>query len=294
MQSFLIEGLRRFSLPMNNKFIFIFIFFQMIFTLGCEERTEISLITVPQEPVGQIKNFSLKEYGDNRQKSWQIEGANAKILDEIIKLENINSIFFGEEREVNLTSKSGLINRNTHDIYLDKDVVITTSDGVTLFTDSINWNKDTKIVYTKDLVKINQADINLVGKGARTDIELSKVTLKHNVRLEAQPSTVITCEGPLDIDYKKNIAFFNKNVKAVTQDGELLADRMKVLFNSKTREIEKIIATGNVIIKMGRNISHSEKAIYSAKDSKITLLGNPKLIIYPGEMGVGLMEQAGE
>ncbi len=266
----------------------------MIFTLGCERKTETLLVAVSQEPASQIKNFSLKEYDDNRRKSWQIEGANAKILDEIIKLENINAIFFGEEREVNLTSKSGLINRNTHNLYLDKDVVITTSDGVTLFTDSINWNKDTKIIYTKDLVKINQADINLVGKGARMDTELSKVTLKHNVRLEAQPSTIITCEGPLDIDYKKNIAFFNKNVKAITQDGKLLADRMKVLFNSKMREIEKIIATGNVVIKMGRNISHSEKAIYSAKDSKVTLLGNPRLIIYPSEMGVGLMEQADE
>jgi len=98
----------------------------------------------------------------------------------------------------------------------------------------------------------------------------------------------------------ENIATFNNNVKVVTSDTVITADQMEVYFSSKEpsgkeashgidnmaaagSRIEKIYARGNVTITRGDNVSHSEEAVYSAADNKITLMGRPKLVIYSSE-----------
>jgi hypothetical protein len=45
-------------------------------------------------------------------------------------------------------------------------------------------------------------------------------------------------------------------------------------------QVDKIKAYGNVTIKRGENVSHSDEATYSAADSKITLSGKPQLVIF--------------
>ena len=47
--------------------------------------------------------------------------------------------------------------------------------------------------------------------------------------------------------------------------------------------LQKIIATGNVRIIRGENISYSQEAIYTALDKKITLTGRPQIVIYQTE-----------
>jgi lipopolysaccharide assembly outer membrane protein LptD (OstA) len=48
-------------------------------------------------------------------------------------------------------------------------------------------------------------------------------------------------------------------------------------------KIEKIVATGNVKIMQGENISYSDEAVYDAMAKKIILSGKPKLVIYSTE-----------
>jgi len=115
---------------------------------------------------------------------------------------------------------------------------------------------------------------------------------------------VITCDGPLEIDYQKNIATFNKNVKVDRNDTQIYSDIMDVYFSSskdkKTQSsdassalmdssIDKIIAKGNVRTIRGENITYSEEAVYTGADKKVTLLGRPKLIIYSTEDFKGAM-----
>ncbi|MDO8488720.1 MAG: LptA/OstA family protein [Candidatus Omnitrophota bacterium] len=107
---------------------------------------------------------------------------------------------------------------------------------------------------------------------------------------------MITCDGPLDIDYDKNIAVFNNNVKVVKSDLIIYSDKLEVYFTPKPGDdkkeqgpaamassINKILALGNVRILRGENISYSQQAIYSALDKKITLTGRPQIIIYQAE-----------
>ncbi len=134
--------------------------------------------------------------------------------------------------------------------------------------------------------------------------ELSQINimLEKNVRLDIQPDDkkenkkekiVITCDGPLDIDYDKNIAVFNNNVKVEKPDLTIYSDKMQVYFTPKqgdgvkaqespvmSSSINKIIALGNVRIDRSGNTSYSQEAIYTALDKKITLTGRPQIVIY--------------
>jgi len=54
--------------------------------------------------------------------------------------------------------------------------------------------------------------------------------------------------------------------------------------------IEKVIATGDVQIHHGNNITYSQKAVYDTDTGKLTLTGRPKLVIYSTEDFTQLME----
>ena len=109
---------------------------------------------------------------------------------------------------------------------------------------------------------------------------------------------VITCDGPLDVEYEKNVATFRNNVKVDRGDNQIYCDRLDVYFimkkdalpaptadasNLMGGKIDKIVAKGNVKIVRGENVSYSEEATYSALDKKIILSGRPKLVIYSKE-----------
>ena len=58
---------------------------------------------------------------------------------------------------------------------------------------------------------------------------------------------------------------------------------MKKTYNLDYNSINKIIASGNVKIVRGENISYSQEAIYTALDKKVVLSGHPKLVFYSTE-----------
>ena len=164
----------------------------------------------------------------------------------------------------------------------------TTETGSKLTTDSLDWNRTSNLVTTKDPVKIEQKNITATGTGAKAHTDLKKAQLNEEVQVEIQTEdanknlkkTVITCDGPLDIDYQNSMAVFNDNVRVKDENGEMTSKTMEVFFDSQTKSIVKIIAKGNVKIVRDGNESFSQGAIYTAKDKKITLIGRPRLILY--------------
>ena len=61
--------------------------------------------------------------------------------------------------------------------------------------------------------------------------------------------------------------------------GVMHADRMDAYFDFKNKKILRIISKGNVKIVKDENTSYSDEALYSAQDGKLTLSGNPRLVI---------------
>lgn len=274
-----------------------------------------------QEADQQISEFSLTGYGEKGKRNWDLAGKSADIFTDVVKLTDVVGNLYGKEEDIKLTADRGDFSKTDGKVHLEKNVVVTTSSGTKLTTDSLDWDRKNQLVTTDDVVNIQRQNMVTVATGAKGEPSLKKVALKKDVQVNINPvdpkkgeagvaeKIVITCDGPLEIDYEKNVATFNDNVKVLREDSTIYSDKMDIYFLSSGQgsaaaaekenkesaqmpgfmgsKIEKIVARGNVKVIRGENVSYSQEAIYSAKDKKLILSGRPKLIIYSTEEFTG-------
>ncbi|KPK98398.1 MAG: hypothetical protein AMJ95_04455 [Omnitrophica WOR_2 bacterium SM23_72] len=287
--------------------IFTGIFFLLFFTVfifGIQD------LVFSQEPDQQIQDFSLSGYGEKGKKSWDISGKTADILGEVVKLRDVVGNLYGKEEDVRLTAERGDLNKADGRVHLEQNVVIATSTGARLLTDSLDWDRKNQLISTDNPVDIQRDNLQAQASGAHAEPNLKRIALEKDVRLDISPASdkksadssggekiIITCDGPLEIDYEKNVAVFRNNVKVEKQDITIFSDTMDVFFSMgqaatekkekkslvAANRIERIVSKGHVKIVRGLNVSYSEEAIYTALDKKITLSGKPKLVIYSEE-----------
>lgn len=265
----------------------------------------------------QIDNFSLAGFGDKGKKTWELSGKSADIFDEVVKLKSVEGKLYGKEEDVNLTADKGDFNKTDGKVHLEDNVVITTSSGTQLTTDSLDWDRKNQLVTTNDVVNIERDGMVTSGTGAVGQMGLKKVSLEKDVKVDILPKDkegkppkpgeriIATCDGPLEVDYQSNIATFKNNVKVEREGSIIYCDRLDIYFiagkkddakqqaeESKQEQpapglmgskIDKLFARGNVKIVQGENVSYSDEATYNAIDKKIILSGKPKLLIYSSE-----------
>lgn len=292
----------------RNRFYLIF-FLGLCFLIFENRSVVFAQDSGQEESEQQINDFSLAGYGDKGKKTWDLSGKSADVFTDIVKLKDVIGNLYNKEEKINLSADQGDFNKREGLIHLEKDVIVTTSSGAKLTTDSLDWDRKKNIVSTPEIVNIEKDNMITIAKGAVGEPGLNKVKLQKDVEVKINPQTtggdlekdpgkekiVVTCDGPLSIDYASNTAVFNNNVKVVKEDSEIYSDIMEIYFNrNKTEnsgesaglmnsEVDKIIARNNVRIVRGENVSYSDAAVYSALSKKITLTGNPKLVIYSSE-----------
>lgn len=256
----------------------------------------------------EITDFSLAGFGEKGKKNWDISGKSANIMADTVKLKDVVGNLYGEKENIKLSAEKGAYNKSDGKVYLEKNVLIATSSGATLATESLNWDRKNELVETKDEVNIAKENFTAKAQGAVGRPNLNTVSLEKDVEVNINTpenkaavtgmqmnQMTITCEGPMEIDYQKSIAVFNKKVKVETKDASIASDMLEVYFVKSAKEtnaastadiksmgsqVDRIKAYGNVTIIRGENISHSDEAVYTAADNKITLSGKPKLVIY--------------
>lgn len=288
---------------MKRAFIALFFFFILSFALDAAQKKPAEKpkpADSNMEADQKMMDFSLSGYTQKGKKSWEVKGNSADIFSDIVRLTSITANVYGEEENINLTGDKGAYDKATGKMRLEDNVVITTQSGGRLTTDSLDWDRVSQKVTTDDIVNIEKQNIKAVARGLEGEPNLKKVYLKDEVRLEVkeqsqildQPNsesasnepTIITCDGPLEIDYEKEIATFNNNVKVDQKEqGVMYADKMTAHFDFKNKKILYIKSSGNVKIVKGENTSYSDEAVYSASDKKMTLTGRPRLVIHSQE-----------
>jgi len=287
--------------------IFAFLFLNYAYLAAAEVKEIKSDPAVKEagESEQQVGDFSLSGFGEKGKKSWDLSGKSADIFNNVVKLKKVVGNNYAPDDTINLTADKGDFDKKSGLVHLEDNVVITTASGSKLTTDTLDWDRKQQIVSTLDRVNVARQDINLSGQGASGQTALKQIVLEKDVRLDIhtldkqvnkKEKIMITCDGPLDIDYEKNIAIFNNNVKVEKPDLIIYSDKMVVYFSPKQQDkapaqgvaaisssLNKIVALGNVRIIRGENISYSQEAIYTAIDKKITLTGQPQIIIYQTE-----------
>ncbi len=170
-----------------------------------------------------LYSFSFSKYTPTGEKQIEIEGDSANVLDKNVLLMNVVAKAYAEETPVTITADHGDYDKERNSVRLQENVVATTENGTRLLTEELKIHPDEKRMETELPAQVKKDNINVQGLGAASDSNLKKVTFKKNVTVIVQDPadpkngpTVITCDGPLVIDYEKNIAHFKENV--VSQD----------------------------------------------------------------------------
>ena len=201
-----------------------------------------------------VMSFNLEGLTDKGTKNWDVKGDSAESISESqLKLHNVEAKSYGNESEAVITASSGIYDKGKNNVCLDKDVkatIISTQSG------------------TKEMFDLPDAASGQ-SKQKRTAGDATK-----------KMKTVITCDGDVLFDYQNNHVYFNKNVKVVSDDGSIDADKITVNMDTVTKKITEIIAEGNVKMVRGENVTYSDKATYVESEKKVALTGQPKLVIY--------------
>ncbi len=91
------------------------------------------------------------------------------------------------------------------------------------------------------------------------------------------PSTLDITSEILEVDKKNRLVVFRGKVRAVQEKLRILSDELRAFYDEKGKQIEKIIATGNVKIN-GEEVSGiAERAEFITHEGKIILSGKPEL-----------------
>ena len=249
----------------------------------------------------QMLDFNIAGYGAAGQKTWEVQGASMDMAGKDVNISDITAHLYGDKENMVLTADHGRFDKDTGIVYLKDNVRAVTATGAELTTNTLDWSQKDQTITTADRVNITKGNMTAQGQGieAKPDLKIAKfekdVVLTIDEQKKAQNPAeglgfgkgkmVITCDGPMEMSYEKQYAIFQDNVKVDSQgdQGTMIADKMTITFNSATKQIDKMEATGNVKIVRGENTSYSDGAIFTASDKRLVLTGRPKLVMFTEE-----------
>jgi len=237
-----------------------------------------------------VYSFSFSKYTTSGDKEIEIEGDSADVFARSVLLKNVIAKAYAEESPVTITADQGIIDKTTSKVTLEKNVVATTENGTRLLTETLDILPTKKMLETRVQAEVKKDNISIEGLGAQGDSRLKKVRFRKKVTVvvknpesEKGIPTIITCDGPLVVNYDENIARFHKNMVAEDERGKLRADTMDVYYNKDTKRVFKIVAVGNVIVdNPDGNQTFSDSVTYLAEEGRVILGGDTEALYVEG------------
>jgi len=262
--------------------------FLALFLSACEKAPSSDGTPLSQEepPVqgDLVSTFSLVGHAPDGRKKWVVEGQTANLLEETVHLSPVAATSFGAT-VVHLTAKEGDFYRASQNVHLQGYVVVTTSEGTRLATESLDWVSERGMGKTTDKVVVDREGMRVIGRGGISYPKVKRVRLEKEITVTLQGEkglTVVTCEGPMEVDYGRRLARFWRNVRVDDQKGFIQSDRMDAVFDSKN-QLEKATFYGHVEIHHGSQVAFAQRANYWQPLGQTRLVGHPRLVMLPEE-----------
>ena len=283
---------------MKRFLVALSIFFASASSAACANADVSASSSEPQ----QMQDFNIVGYSSKGQKTWEVQGNSMDMLGNEVKISGITAKMYGDKENMVLTADNGHFDKETGVVHLQDNVRAVTESGAELKTNTLDWSQKQQLITTDDKVNITKDNMSAdaTGLSVKPDLKEAKfgkdvvLTIEEQKKAEdsQKPSVfsqkgkmVITCEGPMELNYEKQFAVFEKNVKVEgdAEQGTMVSDKMTVYFSPATKQIERIEAQGHVKIVRGESTSFSEGAVFTASDKKVILTGRPKLMIFTEE-----------
>src|ERR671925_321921 len=94
---------------------------------------------------------------------------------------------------------------------------------------------------------------------------------------EGGATTLDVSSERMTFDSKTRIFIFEEKVRILRCAMTILCDRLQVINDASDKNIERIIATGNVRFQQGTRSATAERADYFESEQKLVLTGNPRV-----------------
>jgi hypothetical protein len=196
-----------------------------------------------------VLSFNLEGLTDKGDKKWEVIGRTARSISENeIRLGDITAKTYGDQEAV-ITAEQGVYDKSKNNVRLEKNVKATIENVGSMIKDQMGFPIDTVSGEKKE--------------SSEKPKEKKKIT--------------ITCDGDVEFNYVKNLAYFNKNVKVRSEDGDIDADKITVNLDPATKKINDIVSEGHVKITQKGNTATGDTAKYSETNKTVVLSGNTKI-----------------
>jgi LPS export ABC transporter protein LptC len=168
----------------------------LVLLAGCDRKSSFDANAPSGElPDQEASDFNMSETDQGRVE-WKLYAQHASVYNarSVVIARGVRVDFFDEhgERSSTLTSREGELNQIRHDMSVKGDVVVQTTDGVRLTTQSLKFLNDAQKIVSDEFVRIDRHGDVLTGYGFESDPNLRHYEFKHEVR-----ATVRTASGGL-------------------------------------------------------------------------------------------------
>ncbi len=156
---------------------------------------EISMPSLFQPPSGIRLIMSMDGFrfaqSENGRVSWRMNARNADLYEnKEAHLKDMEIVFENpDNREATLIGDTGVLDTASGNASIRRDtsdVIITTSDGYRLTTNSLNWKAGERLVRTSDPFKLVGSEIYLEGTGITANVNMRTIVVKSNVKAVLQ------------------------------------------------------------------------------------------------------------
>jgi LPS export ABC transporter protein LptC len=121
------------------------------------------------------------------EKTWELEAKTVHQYQEqnTIVLEDIKVTFYAKEgRTLLLTGKQGKLYQDSKDVELAGDVVLNSSDGYQLKTQTVSYRHAERILSTSDPVEVEGEQLRLTGRGMLVNTEAKTFKILSQVKTQ--------------------------------------------------------------------------------------------------------------
>ncbi|MDP3722229.1 MAG: LPS export ABC transporter periplasmic protein LptC [Candidatus Omnitrophota bacterium] len=251
------------------------------------------------EPTQQMSAFTLTGYELDGSKRWEMTGREASVDGNLVTIHWPDAVGYDLARVAYLTARVAEMDQTSRHVRMEHEVTIHTNDGWWLAAPVLHWIPDQNQVATETPVRIETDHMLLRGRGASALTQLKQAKLMEDVELVLNPGdqdpqaegsahVTITCDGPLSFDYEHSVATFERNVHVTDPQGELFSDVLIAYLDSARHTIRYAEAIGRVRVHHGHDRATGERAVYEPTPGKVTLIGKPRLLLFPSGGGPGL------
>ena len=158
---------------------------------GSEDRVVPRPTSGEELPSQEVRNFSLEE-SDTGTPEWILTSRYAATYDRrgAILARGVAIDFFDSKgaKYSHLTAKEGEIKRPSNDMEARGNVVVTTTDGVRIQTESLRYLNHERKIVSDAFVRLERKGDVVTGIGFESDPSLEHFTIKKEVKAQVQSS----------------------------------------------------------------------------------------------------------